>query len=129
MIDELKETRRLKILLRQLGEERRRLAPSISSPRMDGMPRGGSGGGVEAQIDLRAELDERIRQTTQKAVSAEKRARAQMDGLTPELYSLCAYYYIGAMSIGEVITIMRISRSTFYNRIDELKSLDGDGQR
>lgn len=123
MIAALKETRRLKILLRQLGEEKERLEPSVASPRMDGMPRGKSGDVMERQIDLRAELDERIRYAACAAVEAEKRARAQMDGLTPELYSLCAYYFIGAMSIEKTVSIMQISRSTFYRWLEDLAKI------
>lgn len=123
LTDDLKQVRRLKRELRQLFEERERLAPSIGSPRLDGLPHGGGGMGtrMEARIDLRTELDRRIRRTRQSAMKAEARAREQMDALPPELYSLCLYYYIGAMSVREVADILHISRTTFYRWMGDLK--------
>lgn len=124
LTDDLKQVRRLKKELRQLFEERERLAPSLASPRMDGMPRGVRGGAMEARIDLRTELEARIRRTQQAVAQAETRARAQMDALPPELYSLCAYYYIGAMSVREAVNLLHISRTTFYRWMGDLKSRD-----
>lgn len=121
MIDDLKKVRELKIKLRQLREERERLEPFLQSPKFDGMPRGGMGGGLDAQIDMRTELDERIRRTESTALEAEKRAREQMTALTPEMYSLCRYYYIAVMTIQETITVMNISRTTFYRMLESLK--------
>lgn len=121
LIDDLKEVRRLRIQLRQLAEERERLAPSLASPRMDGMPRGGKGAGQEARIDLRTELDRRIVDKSREAMLLEKRARDQMAGMMPNLYSLCIYYYIGAMNVSETMQVMNISRSTLYNWLDALK--------
>lgn len=121
MIDDLKKVRKLKIQLRQLSEERERLEPSLQSPKFDGMPRGGMGGGLDAQIDMRTELEDRIRRTEREALETEKRAREQMTVLTPEMYSLCSYYYIAAMSIRETITVMNISRTTFYRMLEGLK--------
>lgn len=124
MLNDLRETRKLRIQLRRLKEEKERLATTLASPRLDGMPRGGSGGGIEAQIDMRTELDERIRRTTSEAMKAEMRAREKMDALTPDLYSLCVYYYIGAMTIQETIGILHIARSTFYEWNGRLASMD-----
>lgn len=121
MIDDLKKVRELKIQLRHLGEERERLAPSLKSPKFDGMPRCGSGGGLDAQIDMRAELDDRIHRAECEAMEAEKRAREQMTALTPDLYSLCSYYYIAAMTIKETVSVMNISRTTFYRMMERLK--------
>lgn len=131
LTDDLKQVRRLKKELRQLCEERERLAPSIGSPRLDGLPhgaKGGMGARMEARIDLRTELDRRIRRTRQALGAAETRARAQMDGLPPELQSLCTYYYIGAMSVSEAAGILHISRTTFYRWMGDLESRDIVGQ-
>lgn len=126
LTDDLKTVRRLKKELQQLLEERERLSPSLASPRMDGMPRGGGMGvRMEARIDLRTELDARIRCTREAICEAETRARTQMAELPPELHSLCAYYYIGTMSVKETLSVMHIARSTFYRLRDALEGWNG----
>ena len=114
MIKELEAVRAAKKAARRLWDEYQALSPSVVSPRMDGMPRSGMNGDREAQlVDLRQEAMDRYTGAMIACSEAEKRARAQMDGLTPWLYSLCLYYYISAMTMEETMEIMHISESTF----------------
>lgn len=90
------------------------LIPMAASPRLDGMPRsGGAGDHLAPLVDLREEALLRWQGAKMAFEEAEREARAVMDGLPPRLYSLCLYYYIGAMTKEQTMETMHVSESSF----------------
>ena len=123
MIRELEAVREARNEKERLWREYQALIPTPQSQGMDGMPRGGGAGDRNAVlVDLRTEAEERYRAAFERFLKAEAAARAQMGRLTPWLYSLCLYYYIGGMSEKETCKVMSVSESTFKRyRADLIK--------
>lgn len=125
MIKELEAVRAARIEKERLWGEYQALIPTPGSQGLDGMPRGGSGTDRNAVIvDLRTEAEERYRAAFERFLKAEAAARAQMGRLTPWLYSLCLYYYIGGMSEKETCKVMSVSESTFKRYRADLKKYE-----
>lgn len=125
MIKELEAVREAKEIKDRLWLEYQALIPTAGSPRMDGMPRSSGGGDANAAIvDLRTEAKERYDAAEKRWRDAERAARRQMDKLTPWLYSLCLYFYIGGMTKEKTCDVMHISESTFKRYKNDLKRYD-----
>lgn len=125
MIKELERVRVARDIAKRLFEEYKALIPMAASPRMDGMPRGSGGGDRNAAIvDLREEALRRYEGAWMAFQEAAKIARREMDTLPPNLYSLCLYYYIGAMTKEETMQVMHISDSTFKRYKANLKEYE-----
>ena len=114
MIEELERVREARRVAKRLFDEYQALIPMAASPRMDGMPRASGGGDRNAEIfDLREEALYRYEGAFMAFRDAEKIVRETMDKLPPNLYSLCLYYYISAMTKEQTMEVMHISDSTF----------------
>ena len=125
MLRELEMAREAREIRDQLWQEYQALIPTAGSPKMDGMPRSGGNGDTNAIIvDLRTEAKERYDAADMRWRVAEKAARAQMDKLTPWLYSLCLYYYLSGMTKEKTCDVMHISDSTFKRYRGDLKRYD-----
>jgi len=57
--------------------------------------------GLDAGMIRREEMARILKREEALLRRLEKKARAAMEGMTPEKYAFCALYYIGAMGIGE----------------------------
>lgn len=125
MVKELEAARAAKAIKDRLWIEYQALIPTASSPKMDGMPRGSGGGDANAAIvDLRDEARARYEAAEKAWRVAERAARAQMDKLTPWLYSLCLYYYLHSMTKEQTCDVMHISESTFKRYRLDLRKYD-----
>lgn len=125
MVKELEQAREAKEIKDRLWLEYQALIPTAVSPKMDGMPRSGGNGDANAAIvDLRTEAKQRYDAAEARWREAERKARAQMDKLTPWLYSLCLYFYIGGMTKECTCDVMHISESTFKRYKNDLKKFD-----
>ena len=125
MIKELEAVRAARKEKDRLWMEYQALIPTPKSQRLDGMPGCGSGVDFNALVaDLRSEAEQRYKYAADRFCAAERAARAQMGRLTPLLYSLCLFYYIGGMSEKETQGVMHISESTFKRYRADLKKYD-----
>lgn len=125
MIRELEAVRKAAQLKKRLWQEYQALLPTPQSPKLDGMPH--AGGGVDGYTDvikLREEALERHRAAEAAFAAAESAARRCMGRLTPWLYSLCLYYYIGGMGEKDVQRVMGISESTFKRYRSDLQKYE-----
>lgn len=125
MIKELEAAKKAKVEKEQLWIEYQSLIPTPVSPKTDGMPRsGGTGDGNAAIADLRSEAKKRYDDAEARWKIAEREARAQMDRLTPWLYSLCLFFYLNAMTKERTCEVMHISESTFKRYKNDLRKYD-----
>lgn len=126
MIKELEAVREAKKNRDQLWMEYQALIPTPASQAMDGMPKASAGTDRNAAIvDLRDEAEERYKRAEDRYRAAESIARVHMSRIgAPWLYSLCLYYYIGAMKEQQVCAVMHISESTFKRYRADLKKFD-----
>jgi hypothetical protein len=125
MIKELEAARSAKAIKDRLWIEYQALIPTANSPKMDGMPKGSGGGDMNAAIvDLRNEARMRYEAAEENWRTAERVARAQMEKLTPWLYSLCLFHYLNAMTKEQTCEVMHISESTFKRYKLDLRKYD-----
>ncbi len=86
-------------LRERLGEQEGAL---LQSRRMDAMPAGGArGGGLDVRLVRLEEMKRILAREAGVLSRLERRARAAMEGLRPEVYAFCAVYYIGALGMEE----------------------------
>lgn len=114
MVNELERVRRLKLELVRLEGERERLRPSVASPRMDGMPRGGGNDGGAAMIDARTELGEMIAAKRAELDEALAPVIPRIRQLEERLRTFCLVYYIDAASVAETCRVIDRTEKTFY---------------
>lgn len=114
MITELERVRRLKLELVRLEGERERLRPTLASPRMDGMPRGGANDGGAAMIDARTELGEMIEAKRAEFEAALSLVLPRIRQLEERLRTFCLIYYVDAASVAETCRVIDRTEKTFY---------------
>lgn len=125
MVRELEAARAAREIKDRLWVEYQALIPTAASPKYDGMPHAhGSGDANAAIVDLRTEAKQRYDAAEAAWRIAERAARAQMDLLTPWLYSLCLYFYLNCMTKERTCDVMHISESTFKRYKNDLRKYD-----
>ena len=127
----LERIREATLELRLMQEEYHAMVPTPQSPRLDGMPRGGSGAGAAAGnsvarvIDARSLLAERIRQRGETLASMLEQVRPRLDALPAHLFTFCLHYYVNAASISEVSWTMQRDKKTIYDYKKKLAAYAG----
>ena len=88
------------MLVRSLSEKVRELSgDGLRSLRLDGAPRGNGYRGLDAKMEKKDALERMLRRESELLREYERAARKEMNGMRPELYTFCAMYYIGALSL------------------------------
>lgn len=107
-------------------KQAREARPLVSSPRLDGMPRGSQNtSGLEKRYISLEKYEQRIVEEEKALQQAQEEAKRVIYGLPDALQDFCFWYYIEGMSMPEVAAWIDLDISTCrrYKKVIEQKAV------